>query len=144
VLDQIHEAQVNILTNNNVSARILYDCPEIKILMNLCIQYSKTLSQMSEKEYMCGKYQIDSVRRNQYKYLLGVVSTWFQEARNYYYKMTKNEIPFVTVAHDIWDSDNHEKLGVTIFFIIPSNRIMFEFQLGWSTSTARRPTMLLP
>jgi hypothetical protein len=77
VLEQICKAQVNILTNNNIAARVLYDYPKIKILINLCIIYAKTLLQMSEKEYMCGKYQIDSVRKNQYKYLLGTVTTWF-------------------------------------------------------------------
>ena len=52
------------------------------------------------------------------------------ESRDFYTKLAGKHIPFITVAHDIWDLTKKELLGVTSFFYNPVRKQFFAIACG--------------
>jgi hypothetical protein len=66
-----------------------------------------------------GPYKFNELAKNKFKTMTYVIGELIQLTREYYTNEIGKPVPFLTVAHDIWDSRNSEVLGVSIFFIFP-------------------------
>jgi hypothetical protein len=53
-----------------------------------------------------------------------------ETARKYYIEQTGRQQPFLSVAHDGWDSKRKDILGVSIHFILPIHWIPISFPIG--------------
>jgi hypothetical protein len=63
--------------------------------------------------------------------IINVVSSCIEKTYQWYKAATGSEnVPFLNVAHDIWDSKEKEYLGVLIHFMIPFLRKCVSFPIG--------------
>ena len=52
------------------------------------------------------------------------------KCRSFYCETIGNEIPFLAVAHDGWDSVDHDILGVSLHFVDPEDWMMIKVAIG--------------
>ncbi len=50
--------------------------------------------------------------------------------RKWYLSECNQEVPFLTVSHDGWDSKDHDILGVSIHFVVPGDWIRINLAVG--------------
>ena len=77
------------------------------------------------------------MRKDLYSTLLGAVDFYASIAREYWKKHLKKEVPFISVAHDIWDSTKKEVLGVSIYFYCPTRAERFKVPIGLAVASSK-------
>jgi len=59
------------------------------------------------------------------------------EAKNCYARIMGKHVPFVTIHHDIWDSDDNEVLGLTLVFYNPKFKMSCRFPIAMIRVTSK-------
>jgi hypothetical protein len=69
-----------------------------------------------------------------------MVTNLVDRSRQFYKQQTNNQngIPFLCVAHDGWDSKDHDVLGVSIHFIIPGEWVYLSMAVGLQRVESKR------
>jgi hypothetical protein len=69
-----------------------------------------------------------------------IVTNLVDSTRNYYKNQTNNPggIPFICVAHDGWDSKDHDVLGVSIHFLVPYDWIYVSLAVGLQRMSSKK------
>lgn len=117
--------------NNNIARRVVADhsaCPEFKRILLYCIDNAVGLKKLPDP--IPGLARFDACRREQYEQLLAGVAWYVGVTRTFFTETLKKEIPFLTVAHDIWDSTKKDVLGVTVHFFCPATKTRVKVPVG--------------
>jgi len=131
VVDQLHFLIHKFATNNNISERAIArptECPEFKELIEYAVNNGHMLKKCGR--ISLGRAKFQAIRRDTYQTILGAVAWYAELARDHLTKILKKKTPFVTVAHDIWDSKKKEVLGVTVFFCCPPKKLRLKVPIG--------------
>ena len=139
VVDQLHFLIHKFATNNNISERAVArpsECPEFKEMIEFAINNGHMLRKIPRRTMARAKFQ--AIRRDTYQTILGAVAWYAELAREHLKTILKKKTPFVTVAHDIWDSKKKEVLGVTVFFLCPPKKLRLKVPIGLSVVDDKR------
>ena len=109
--------------NNNIAARAITDhtnCPEFKTLIEFAMKHGSQLQKA--RQVLLGRQAFSRIRMDRFSTFLAAVEGYVIETRDYWEKYCRQKIPFVIVAHDIWDSRKNEVMGISVHFYNPSRR----------------------
>jgi hypothetical protein len=69
-----------------------------------------------------------------------LVTNLVEKTRQFYKNQTNdpNGVPFICVAHDGWDSKDHDILGVSIHFLIPYDWVYISMAVGLQRMTSKK------
>ena len=102
--------------------------PEFRSLLQFATSHGLQLKD-SKAENM-SRREITKMRLNSYEEFLFVVSELGNNVRNAYHKLCKQNVPFGTLCHDIWNGPRGDILGVTIMFTDPRNCEVYRIPIG--------------
>jgi hypothetical protein len=97
----------------------------LKHLVENASHYQKNMKQLS---FSKSKYKYQQ-NKSFYRFVHFVKSA-VSATRAYYTERVGVSVPFITVAHDGWDSKKNDVLGVSIHFVVPHNMIRLEMPVG--------------
>ena len=121
----------DFITFNNIPVRVAtshHDCPEFKKLIMFAMTHGPQICK--QENLIMGTKQFNNFRKNRFTTLLGAINNLVVDDRTWYKDYVKQEIPFITVGQDIWDSKQKEALGVTAFWYSPSKKKYYIIPLG--------------
>jgi len=131
IVDQLHFLIHKFATNNNISERAVAwpsECPEFKEMIEFGVNNGHMLKKIPRHAMARAKFQ--AIRRDTYQTVLGAAAWHADLAREHLAMILKKKTPFVTVAHDTWDSKKKEVLGVTVFFCCPPKKLRLKVPIG--------------
>ena len=102
--------------------------PQFRALLQYASAHGLQLKD-SKAENM-SRREISRMRLDSYEEFLFVVSDLGNKVRSAYEKLCKQQIPFATICHDIWNGPKCDILGVTIMFTDPRNCKVYRIPIG--------------
>lgn len=132
IIDRFHDKVFNFANNNNLSTRSVAhaDRPEFRDLIAFVIAEAGTLRNISHSKLFMGKDKFTGTRAGKYEELIAGTAFYIKEVSDFYSSLLKKAQPFIIVAHDGWDSDKKDMLGITIFFYHPVRRRHFRIPIA--------------
>lgn len=79
-----------------------------------------TQLQKRKEECYFSKYKYTTQRDDRYLTFVSTLKEVISYSREYYHNKLNKYIPFLCVSHDGWDSLEHDVLGVSLHFIVPT------------------------
>ena len=107
---------------------ITVEKPQFRNLIRFAIKNAPALKDSSAE--IMSRRQITKIRLDSYQDFFDVVSGLITRVRAEYNRLCLQDIPFVTVCHDIWQAKDHDVLGVTVMFIDPRNCKIYRIPIG--------------
>lgn len=89
-----------------------------KLLCFVC-QNAKFLEVGMDQNFKIGRVKYNSLQVESFSRTVNVISKLVEHSREYYRTCCSQQVPFISVAHDIWDSKDSDWLGVSIHFVVP-------------------------
>jgi hypothetical protein len=118
-MDGLYDLIVQFSNECNISQRALCERPAFLRILQYVVKNCNTFKRSDPEKLVPTWRKFCEIRQGQYEYLLATTSFYLHEAKACYVSMMGKAVPFVTIQHDIWDSDDNEVLGVTLVFYCP-------------------------
>ena len=136
VLRGYHERAFFFANQNSIPQRAIVDpnCPEFRDLIDYCCRNGRIILEEPPRTRHLSWRGFSSIRTDKYCEVVAGVDMICEEARDFFLKELKILIPFISVAHDIWDAHSKECLGLTIHMYCPPRQIVYRIPLGLERS----------
>jgi hypothetical protein len=121
-LEGLYELIVQFSNECNIPQRVLCDLPSFRNIILYVMNNSTSLKRSDPNILTPSWRKFSSIRQGQYERLLAMTAFYLSAAKESYEKLMGKPVPFVTLQHDIWDSDDNEVLGLTLVFYCPKYR----------------------
>jgi hypothetical protein len=136
-LEEAHKLMYRFFNSANVSVRQGIS-PEFQNLLTYCVDNAASLKSQTDKL----KLGIQRFRSEQFKSFsqtIYVVSCCIKMTQEWFTEATgSDDLPFINVAHDIWESKEKEYLGVSIHFMLPFLGRCVSFPIGLRRSEGHK------
>jgi len=130
---EFKELQHSFSTNNNLAAIATTNKgkrPEFHNLLMFAMKNGKQM--LGENHLIMGTAQFNNFRKDKYTTLLAAIHMYVSESAEFYKSHLKldEDVSFMIVGTDVWDSKNKEALGVTVFWYNPIRKKCYNIPLG--------------
>jgi hypothetical protein len=115
-----NSANIAIRQANNQNLNKLIKC----LIENGHVLKSKSI------EITFSRYKYKKQEYTHFNNFICYVQQLINSARIYYVQELNEEVPFLSVSHDGWDSKDHDILGVSIHFVIPKDFVRVNLAVG--------------
>ena len=102
--------------------------PEFRKMIDFAIKNANLLRE-SQPEKL-SRREVTSMRVTSYQEFIRTISKLSFRVRQHYKKICRQEIPFATVCHDVWQAKRYDVLGVTVMFCDPRNCAIYRIPIG--------------
>jgi hypothetical protein len=114
---------------------------EFADMMYFAVDNADTLKNKKESLKL-GYNKFTSLSERKFNEMTYVIDRLVRLSRDYYNRLTGKNIPFLSVAHDIWDSNISPFLGISLFFVDPVNWQMVSFPIGMRKSKGKKSNII--
>ena len=102
--------------------------PEFRKMIDFAIKNANLLRE--SRPEVISRREVTSMRVASYQDFIRTVSKLSYRVRQHYKKVCRQEIPFATVCHDVWQAKKYDVLGVTVMFCDPRNCAVYRIPIG--------------
>ena len=140
IIRQYHEKAFFFANQNNIAQRAIVDPsrPEFRDMIDFVARNAKTILDEPQRSRHLGWRSFSNIRTDKYCEVVAGVDMLCEEIREWQMDKLRMLVPFISVAHDIWDAKAKECLGVTVHFYSPPRRKVFRVPLGIERSNDKK------
>ena len=140
IIREYHQRTFHFANQNNLAQRVICDPKnsDFRDLIDFVARNAKQILDEPIRTRHLSWYGFSNIRTDNYCDLVAGVDFLCDEIRSFHLKELKKPVPFVSVAHDIWDAKSKECLGVTIHLYSPVRKQLFRIPVGLERSVDKK------
>lgn len=112
--------------NNSANPDRTVEDPNFRDVIEYCINKGHLLTQYRHM----GRAKFHTIRCNNFVEFVSKVTDLLGKIRQFYVDRTGKRMAFIGVGHDVWDGKRKQINGITLFFIDPTDMVMYRIPIA--------------
>lgn len=117
------------ITVNGLPARLARS-PELSEILCFTIENSPNLQKLQENDLRLSQFKFEKIQVKQFNATITTIKFIVDSNQEFFKDIFGRTVPFLTIAHDIWDSKDYQILGVSLFLICSKTGMRLQMPIG--------------
>jgi hypothetical protein len=125
-----HQKIYEFINDANIPSTIVTN-KSFNDLLAHCIESAPVLRELQKKrQWSMGIHWFNTVQQASFHNMFQTIELLLDDAKRFYRGVTKHQVPFLYIGHDIWDGKKKSILGLCLFFISPVLKELVTVPIG--------------
>jgi hypothetical protein len=118
LINKMHELIYILVNDANIPAHVVRN-KRLWDVIEFASTHGKQISAAGRSALQMGRYKYNSIQAISFGTMVSTVQRLVEDTKEWYARLTKRDVPFIYVGHDIWDGKNKSVLGLCLFIASP-------------------------